>query len=103
MQVMKQTVHVGLNRQACIRVPRSYGELVEVIVLSVPEDRQSQTIFECVGEDGVKHRLIDWTEDHFCTESLLGITKEDDTVVEDIFGSENHPPADCKTEQITTA
>ncbi len=85
MQAMKQTVHVDSNRQACIHVPHGFGELVEVIVLSVPEDRQSQTFFECVGEDGVDYQLIDWTEDHFCSESLMGISQEDDTVVEDIF------------------
>jgi len=85
MQAMKQTVHVDSNRQACIHVPHRFGELVEVIVLSVPEDKQCPTFFECVSEDGVNHQLIDWTEEQFCRESLMGISKEDDTVVEDIF------------------
>ena len=85
MQALKQTVQVDSNRQACIHVPHGFGETVEVIVLSLPGDGQSRTIFECVSEDGVDYQLSDWTEDHFHRESLMGISQEDDTVVEDIF------------------
>ena len=83
--IIKQTLCPDINRHIYIKIPPSFGDQVEVIILPASGRENKSCFFECVDEEGVEYKLNDWTDKEFNRQSMKGACGDDDTDGKDVF------------------
>jgi hypothetical protein len=83
--LIKQTVRMDASRHIYMKIPPSFGDQVEVIILPASGRENKSCFFECVDKEGVEYKLNDWTDKEFNRQSMKGACGDDDTDGKDVF------------------